>query len=601
MKKLLICNFLKHFTGKFEISNVFPFEMYETFICNNEDEFSSLYKNYDKIILPYVKNKDDQNYLMSKYNIQKEVFISIDEYKSSENEHKDFCMFNFGEKNKDSIFWVMTTEPANGLFYSLNYFIRQIDYVQKKGFIPVVDMKYHKNLYLNDEEIGRINSWEYYFNQLSDYELEEVYDSANVIIASPVMSAFDYTGFNNITRCKIYQERIVCKKELTDQVDSFINKNMAGKDKVLGVICRGTDYANGYRPYNHPIPYDVYETIIEVKNFMFNNGYEYLYLSTEDQDVLDVFTDTFGKRLITYNQMRFSDNTDKKLVDIISSSNDTRTNNRYYLGSEYFTTIAILSHCDALIGSHCAGLRGAITLNNGRYEFVKVLTKGFYGMNGEHYITMERTGENLLDFADGFTLYEEDDLLIKRDKKGTLIVNGIVSERKDISICHQDNTYIPAGKYGYKYYGISGDINIMVTLRCSDGQSIKLCHSDKDIYLKSPVVAYDVTMSMRSGIKFIDREIGFKMSKFKLTGDYVKYHVSKTEIAIKSSDGAFLELGEGDFVDFEKSIIYKDNHEYIYHDNEIEKWHNSVIFTNGLVRYKYKDKYLDNSMRLCIT
>ena len=80
MKKLLICNFLKHFTGKFEISNVFPFEMYETFICNNEDEFSSLYKNYDKIILPYVKNKDDQNYLMSKYNIQKEVFISIDEY-----------------------------------------------------------------------------------------------------------------------------------------------------------------------------------------------------------------------------------------------------------------------------------------------------------------------------------------------------------------------------------------------------------------------------------------------------------------------------------------------------------------------------------------
>ena len=91
------------------------------------------------------------------------------------------------------------------------------------------------------------------------------------------------------------------------------------------------------------------------------------------------------------------------------------------------------------------------------------------------------------------------------------------------------------------------------------------------------------------------------MSKFKLTGDYVKYHVSKTEIAIKSSDGAFLELGEGDFVDFEKSIIYKDNHEYIYHDNEIEKWHNSVICTNGLVRYKYKDKYLDNSMRLCIT
>ena len=114
-------------------------------------------------------------------------------------------MFNFGEKNKDSIFWVMTTEPANGLFYSLNYFIRQIDYVQKKGFIPVVDMKYHKNLYLNDEEIGRINSWEYYFNQLSDYELEEVYDSANVIIASPVMSAFNYTGFNNIITFKFFR------------------------------------------------------------------------------------------------------------------------------------------------------------------------------------------------------------------------------------------------------------------------------------------------------------------------------------------------------------------------------------------------------------
>ena len=73
-------------------------------------------------------------------------------------------------------------------------------------------------------------------------------------------------------------------------------------------------------------------------------------------------------------------------------------------------------------------------------------------------------------------------MLIKRDRKGTLKVNGIVSERKDISICHQDNTYIPAGKYGYKYYSkrsIAQELNYREKRSYWDGKD----YPDKVLYV----------------------------------------------------------------------------------------------------------------------
>lgn len=62
--------------------------------------------------------------------------------------------------------YLMIEIEGNHGFFSL--FIRQlgwIDYALRHNMIPVVDMKNTKNMFLKNEEIGKINAYEYYFTQ----------------------------------------------------------------------------------------------------------------------------------------------------------------------------------------------------------------------------------------------------------------------------------------------------------------------------------------------------------------------------------------------------------------------------------------------------
>ena len=50
MKKLLICNFLKHFTGKFEISNIFLAVPFKLFPENASSDSLSMIKEFSILV-----------------------------------------------------------------------------------------------------------------------------------------------------------------------------------------------------------------------------------------------------------------------------------------------------------------------------------------------------------------------------------------------------------------------------------------------------------------------------------------------------------------------------------------------------------------------
>ena len=86
---------------------------------------------------------------------------------------------SFGTKNPDKTFYLLSRPMhfRDGLYTYVFAFLEQMDMVEKNNYIPVVDMQNFWNHYLEEDKIGVENAWDYYFQPLSKYSLEEVYAS----------------------------------------------------------------------------------------------------------------------------------------------------------------------------------------------------------------------------------------------------------------------------------------------------------------------------------------------------------------------------------------------------------------------------------------
>lgn len=88
-----------------------------------------------------------------------------------------------GELNPDKVFYIIRRYPGTGLFSNLAYVINHIQIANRMGFVPIVDMKNYPTVYNEKKKIfGTYNSWEYYFEKLNNFDLDEVYKSKNIIM-----------------------------------------------------------------------------------------------------------------------------------------------------------------------------------------------------------------------------------------------------------------------------------------------------------------------------------------------------------------------------------------------------------------------------------
>ena len=72
----------------------------------------------------------------------------------------------YGKDNPDKTFYVVnSTSTKLGLYAYVLTFSGRINEALKKGYIPVIDLQNRKNTYLEDSEVGKVNAWEFYFEQ----------------------------------------------------------------------------------------------------------------------------------------------------------------------------------------------------------------------------------------------------------------------------------------------------------------------------------------------------------------------------------------------------------------------------------------------------
>ena len=101
---------------------------------------------------------------------------------SSKKDGFDVC--EFGSLNPEKIFYVIKRSSHAGIFSYLSFVLNHLVVAKRNNFIPVVDMCNYVSPYNEKNKINNTeNSWEYFFNQVSSNNIDEVYKSKNVILS----------------------------------------------------------------------------------------------------------------------------------------------------------------------------------------------------------------------------------------------------------------------------------------------------------------------------------------------------------------------------------------------------------------------------------
>lgn len=285
-----------------------------------------------------------------------------------------------GNENKDKIFFVIRRSTCYvGLFSYITTNIGLVRSAIEKGFIPVIDMQNNLNSYLEPEQIGKKNAWEFYFEQPCGYTLEDIKHSRNIILSCGIVHENDIYPGKEVgweeDICKEWRE--FCSKYLKVKTDikeeaKRIYNSMFGEEKTLGVLARGTDYIYGH-PHNHPVQPEVDSLILKVRETKSQYSCRWIYLATEDEKIYQRFKEEFGDCLKVSAAKRL---TDGQSLNINKVSFE-RENDRFLRGKEYLINILLLSMCQCLVGGNVGGTVGALLLSKG-YEYQYVFNLGLY-------------------------------------------------------------------------------------------------------------------------------------------------------------------------------------------------------------------------------
>ena len=272
-----------------------------------------------------------------------------------------------GKENPDKTFFVIRRAQCKaGLFSLVMTNMGLVKTALDRGYIPVIDMQSERNTYLDEDQVGKENAWEFYFEQPCGYGLDDIGRSKNIILSSGLVGKNNFFPEERMVRKpeeyqmwrRLFQKYFHVKKEILEEAEE-LRKEMFHGERVLGVLCRGTDYTNT-RPKDHPIQPEAADVIDKVNEVLEKQKCEYIYLATEDYDIHSAFEKQYGSRLRSMKTRRYH-NTGNENINDISARGEK---NRYLLGKDYLITILLLADCDCLVAGSAGGTYGALLMGH---------------------------------------------------------------------------------------------------------------------------------------------------------------------------------------------------------------------------------------------
>lgn len=144
------------------------------------------------------------------------------------------------------------------------------------------------------------------------------------------------------------------KQSFLDEMEEYA-QSVVGNKKMLGVFIRGTDYITTNMPGTYKQA-SVKEMVPLIREWLVQNGYEKIFLATEDEGILKQMRAEFGNLLRVVSQERFNLDefkTAKLIAELENEKYDPTEKEDHIedISVNYFYAMYTLSKCDSLIAS----------------------------------------------------------------------------------------------------------------------------------------------------------------------------------------------------------------------------------------------------------
>lgn len=271
-----------------------------------------------------------------------------------------------------------------------------IEYAVRNHIIPVIDMKNYYNAFHRDGEVGKINTWEYFFEQPALISLEEALESGkaryvwNDIPEYQPNESLDFLMNSEIVEYyrEVAAKYILFKPEIQKELKAENERILdpAKNRRILGVLARGTDYVS-LKPDYHPIQPSVEQMIGQIDYYRKLFECDKIYVATEDAGILETMKNIYGEDLLYSSQKRI-------YPSEFFLNDDPEFNQRspFERGMEYLQSIYTLAQCNGIIAGRTSGTVGAVLMAR-NYEFQYIFSLGRYGVEDKILADKEKVNE----------------------------------------------------------------------------------------------------------------------------------------------------------------------------------------------------------------
>ena len=312
---------------------------------------------------------------------------------------------SLGNEHPDKVFHVVRKYPrATGLLSCYLSALGQLEELAPKleneNHIPVLDAKsaLYPLLHDRDDVAGEKNAWRYYFENFTDYEVEDFVNAKHVHFCRGYtvpagMVFFDNTRIDQELIRKwvpLHQKYFRLIPSLQQRFEQSYQQLLAGK-RVLGTMIRegymslaySRDHGDAaYKEHpgigGHPVQPGLDELCADLEEKMVQWNCDYLYVVAETYNTLDYLHQRLGDKVITTSRIRrrVKDPSVQAYADAEKAFPADYTmlkNNEQYLEEIY-----LLSKCDCLSAGKCSGSIVASLWNAGQYEEMEIMQRGLY-------------------------------------------------------------------------------------------------------------------------------------------------------------------------------------------------------------------------------
>lgn len=298
------------------------------------------------------------------YFMQRQIRLSFNqEYRTrilNLGTYKDdsFRIETLGDKNKGRVLYVYDENHSFGMgfFAVYRYMIEACCLCELYGFVPV----FHFGDKFPYSEVGaKINnetdSYKMFFQNPADVEYKDAMNSFGVSFSDGEKIGYIrrlLLGNDEAERVeyeyndKYFKEMAVYAKKyihLNPMLEKDLNSDiidLIGEKKTIAVHVRIKVFLHGIN--NHPKVVSL-EDYLKKTEEAIKNGYEQIFLATEEENTILAFQNRFGDKVVYYKDVFRAEEGN------ITYISDSRQHHRYRLGYEVLRDMHTMARCDGLI------------------------------------------------------------------------------------------------------------------------------------------------------------------------------------------------------------------------------------------------------------